>query len=392
MEESSPVKNKHTSKVIDSLHSEIDALKEELSSVKISQESYKKNYSLALKKNELFIDQLANTKHENDMINALLKRKERRIADLEEQYTELSSSLEKMTLSSKNMKVRYENLQDTTAESVAEYERLKIAYDALNASHIEYRKHYESEIKRLMTIVKDLEGQMSEGLVSLQDKFENNEKDVETMLESLANKRKTMDTLYMSRNKAILVLLTKLAQATRSHGEESKDVLRDLMDNIKALSIKFPDLSLKLHEEEELAYNINDILNEPCETSLGSEDVFLISSDSRSLLSAHSEESRDPEKLSIKKRRNRRNLLATTSKDSQESDINVENISRRSSKREPSASRNGRILTDSHVDNQNHGYQKRNNSNGSTNKVNSKAKRRSFYSNRTSTKSTDNRK
>ena len=62
----SPVKNKQTSRVIDSLHGEIDDLKTELENVKQTSEDYKKKCAILAKKNDLFVDQLANAKHENE--------------------------------------------------------------------------------------------------------------------------------------------------------------------------------------------------------------------------------------------------------------------------------------------------------------------------------------
>lgn len=82
----SPQKSANTlsssSRVIDSLQSTIDKLTDEITTLKQSnQETTKKNQILS-QRNESFVDQVANLKHENEMLNAMLKRKDRRISDL----------------------------------------------------------------------------------------------------------------------------------------------------------------------------------------------------------------------------------------------------------------------------------------------------------------------
>lgn len=262
----SPRKNKPTSKVIDSLHSQIDLLKTELDSTKVAHDDYKKKYLISSKKNESFVDQLANAKHENDMINALLKRKERRIVDLEDQYNELCSTNESLKLNNKNMKIRCENLQELSASSTAEYERLKIAYDALIALQAEYKKHYLKEISTLTAQFEAYKTEALESFEALSDKLTNNDKDVDTLLESLTNKRKTMDNIYVHKNRAVLDLLSKLAKASKIHGQESKIVLQDNVDTITQLIAKHPDLQLKLTEHENVEVDLEDLLNDTNES------------------------------------------------------------------------------------------------------------------------------
>ncbi|KAM9922089.1 hypothetical protein OXX80_011972, partial [Metschnikowia pulcherrima] len=147
--EESPRKQQSTSRVIDSLHSQIDDLKQEMETLKMSCGDYKKKSTILASKNDSLVDQLANCKHENDMVNALLKRKERRITDLEAEFDDLSSESESLKQSVKNYKIRCDNLQESSASSTAEFERLKISYDALMASQAEYKRHYQDEVSKL---------------------------------------------------------------------------------------------------------------------------------------------------------------------------------------------------------------------------------------------------
>lgn len=246
----SPIKNKPTSRVIDSLHTQIDTLKTQLETIKSSNDDFKKKNTLLNSKNESFVDQLANAKHENDMINALLKRKERRITDLEDQFNELTSTNESLAFNNKNMKIRCENLQESSATSIAEFERLKISYDALITSQAEYKRYYQKEVKGLTDAFDTYKSLSTQRFTDLSEKLTSNDKDVDTLLDSLSNKRKTMDNLYVNKNKLILDLLSKLGKAGKIHGEESKIVLKECLDAMKELLSKYPDLEekLKLHE------------------------------------------------------------------------------------------------------------------------------------------------
>ena len=269
MEEGSPIKQKGTSsRVIDLLHTTIDDLKEELDSVKISHDDYKKKYTSASKKNDLFVDQLANAKHENDMVHALLKRKERRIVDLEDQFNDLCSNNESLKLNFKNMKIRCENLQESSASSTAEYERLKIAYDALLASQLEYKRHYLLEITNLTTSFEQYKKQNEEKLNKIAEQFQSNDKDVEILLDSLTNKKKALETLYVNKNKTVLELLGKLSKVAKLHGQELKTVLVDVVETMEELLEKYPELPNKIQEHEKIEVDISEILSESNETLL----------------------------------------------------------------------------------------------------------------------------
>ncbi|KAK6888504.1 SWI5-dependent HO expression protein 3 [Candida tropicalis] len=105
------------------------------------------------------------------MLSALLKRKERRILDLEDQYNDLNSQIENLSLSNKNMKIRCENLQNNSNASIAEFERLKISYDALIASQMEYKNHYQQELNTLQTNTKGQVEQNVDVIKILMEKY-----------------------------------------------------------------------------------------------------------------------------------------------------------------------------------------------------------------------------
>lgn len=251
---------KSTSRVIERLQTEIDELKNEVEELRFSNQSFKKKNELLTKKNESFVDQLANAKHENDMVGALLKRKERRITDLEEEFNDVHSSNENLKLSNKNLKIRCDNLQESLSLSTAEHERLKIAYDALIASQNEYKRHYQQEVDGIYRMFDNYKKELAKTIDDLSAKLDNNDKDYDALLESLMSKRKSMDNINVNKNKAILQLLVSLAKAAKAHGEESKEILLENMQVVTSLVEKHPDLKDKLKEREQVDVDIEGIL------------------------------------------------------------------------------------------------------------------------------------
>lgn len=258
----SPVKLKPTSRVIDSLQTEIDGLKAELEDLRLSQSEYKKKHSVLASKHESLVDQLANAKHENDMVNALLKRKERRIADLEEDGDKLSSANDSLRSANSKLKIRCDNLQDLTAEQTAEYERLKIAYDALIASQNEYKRHYQAELAQVAEQFEAYKRDSSAGMSELSAKLESNDKDMDTLLDGLVQKRKVMDNLYVNRNRSVLELLGMLSRAAKAQGEQSRTLVEENIATINLIREKFPELRERIAVHNEPQVDLDELLSQ----------------------------------------------------------------------------------------------------------------------------------
>ena len=270
-----------STKVIDSLHSKIDELTDELTALKQSHQELTKKHSITAKKNDSFVDQLANAKHENDMLSALLKRKERRILDLEDQFNELTSQNESLVLSNKNMKIRCENLQSNSNANIAEFERLKISYDALIASQMEYKNHYQQELNSLQTAFDNYKLENTRRFEELQTSIVSNDKDIDTLLDSLTNKRKAMDNIYVNKNNKVLQLLGNLAHLAKLHGQDTKSQVEQNVSVIEQLLAKHPDLQEKILEKEKIEVDLAEIIahsNDVLANSSFDEDTTLINS------------------------------------------------------------------------------------------------------------------
>ncbi|KAG7662142.1 SHE3 [[Candida] subhashii] len=259
---SSPTKVSSSSKVIESLHAKIDMLTEELSITKANLEEITKKHQISSKRCDSYVDQLANSHHENDVLTALLKRKERRIIDLENSHNELIDINEGLKLNYKNLSIRCENLQENNMNSMGEYERLKISYDALLSGQHEYKNYYKSQIDHLQNEFDKYKLESEKKYQLLNQDLNKNDKDIDTLLDSLVNKRTKMDNIYVSKNNQILELLSTLATATKLHGQESKSVLEQNVNVINELVAMFPDMEQNLQTHLQATVNIDELLGE----------------------------------------------------------------------------------------------------------------------------------
>lgn len=141
------------------------------------------------------------------------------------------------------MKMRCENLATNNDKTMAEYESLKISYDALVTSCKEYKQHYKKEIDAISENFEIYKAANSAKWEELQKLISSNDKDVDTLLDSLGNKKKAMDNIYVHKNTKVLQILTTLANLVKSHGQESKHVLSECSDTIEYLLNKYPDLN-----------------------------------------------------------------------------------------------------------------------------------------------------
>lgn len=217
----SPTKQTSSSRVIESLHSEIDSLKAELVKLKSNNEEIKKSHELVRKRRDHLMEQLSNSKHENDTVNSLLQRKQRRINDLESQLNEISSSSDDMKFKLKSLEVRCEKIRQSEASSVAEYERIKIAYETIVTSQKEYREYYSKEIKtlkeRLGEFIKNKEDHINKhiSLIAKSDAT------IGRSLKSVNNKSKDLEKLYEERD---LKLNAKINQIASINYKNNNDV------------------------------------------------------------------------------------------------------------------------------------------------------------------------
>ncbi|KAI5950261.1 SHE3 [Candida jiufengensis] len=251
-----------STKVIDSLQSNIDKLTDELTKVKQSNQELKHQKQFLTSKNESFIDQVANLRHENEMNLAMLKRKDRRILDLENLNNDLTNNIDNINMINKQLKFKYENLNSNNFKTIAEYENLKISYDVLNSSLKEYKLHYKNEINEITKKFNDYKIDNAKKWENLSSTIESNDKDVDTLLDGLNNKKKIMDNIYVNKNQKILNILQNLIMLNSKNATENKRILDNNLIIIDQLIEKYPNLLELIKQDDQPQIDLNSIIIE----------------------------------------------------------------------------------------------------------------------------------
>ncbi|ODQ80334.1 hypothetical protein BABINDRAFT_48726, partial [Babjeviella inositovora NRRL Y-12698] len=259
MSEEQTSRNTGTSQVIHSLHQTIDQLKEDLEESKQQARDFKKKYDMLSKKHDHIMEQLANAKHESDMINALLKRKERRIIDMETQYSDSMYTAENLEFKNKNLEIRCKKLEESEQNSVTEYERLKIAYDTIVRSQNEYRSHFTQEILTLKHTLANFVQEREAALAATADRFDANCASADKLFDNLVGKSRDLEGIYSKKNTAIIESLKHLALAAKAHGEETDGVLTHGEVVLDEVYKHFPELRAKRKAAAEAKAGLNGV-------------------------------------------------------------------------------------------------------------------------------------
>lgn len=233
-----------STRVIESLHNEIDGLKSEIAKLRSNNDELKKSNDVVKKRRDQLVEQLSNTKHENETMNSLLQRKQRRINDLEEQLSEVSNSSDDYKFKLQTLQTRYDKLHENEAASTSEYERLKIAYDTIVASQKEYRNYYTKEVKELrekldkFTQEKQTEITKNIGLINKSDAT------IYRSIKSVTLRSREIEERATKRDQ---VLLTAFASLTHQLDQHSFDVA-GIMKYCKEL---FHEIAYKVEIDKE---------------------------------------------------------------------------------------------------------------------------------------------
>jgi hypothetical protein len=257
----SPRKVTSSTRVIESLHRELDDLKLEVLNYKNKNAELKKANEIVTKRRNQLVEQISNVKHENDTVNSLLHRKERRIASLEEQLNEVACSSDDLKFKLKSLETRCNKLQESEASSVAEYERIKIAYDIMVTSQKEYRDYYTSEIKslkeKLEIYIKEKDTQIQKNITLINK----SDATIYRSIKSIRLRSKEIEEKYTKRDQVLSGSLEKLqktvgfnTQGTQFLLETSKTLFNDVAKVLKIGKVTFLDANRSEGEESVNSY------------------------------------------------------------------------------------------------------------------------------------------
>lgn len=226
----SPNKSSSSTRVIESLHRQIDELKLELLDTKSRNEELKKKNEIVQKRRDQLVEQLSNAKHDNEVVSSMLDRKERRVADLEEQLQNVSSCADDYKWKFKNLETRCDKLRENESRAVSELERIKIAYDIIVASQKEYRSHYDAQVKELK---KKLEEYISDKDTMLQKNISLINKSDATIFRSIKAitlRSREIEERYVKRDQILAESLAKLRNSVSLNTQDIQVILKSSKD------------------------------------------------------------------------------------------------------------------------------------------------------------------
>lgn len=225
-----------TSRVIDQLQSKIDQLSGDLNETKESLRESKQKNSILRKRNDDLVEQLSNAKHESDMSEALLKRKERRVADLEAQLTEALSKADNLQFESHDMRKKVKMLMEKEEMAVSECERLKVSYDAIVTAQNEYKRLMGKRVSDLEQKLYSFVDDRKKTLDSNMDLLKRQEPEIMASYKVVVKNSERLEEMYAQRQQSVSQALVALAGATKTHGEKTGIVMAECEDVLKQMN------------------------------------------------------------------------------------------------------------------------------------------------------------
>lgn len=237
-----------TSRVIDDLQKNIDVLKRELSETKIILNETKQKYSILQNRAESLVEQLSNSKHQNEITESLLKRKERRILDLEVQITDLISNSDKLNFENEQFKSKFKRIEQTEVDLTHENERLKNSYNILLSSTNEYRNSMNEKLDQTKSRLLAFIDERSKHLNNNINLIKTQEPEIMASFNLLTKNSKRLEELYSQKNRNLNSSLTTLATLTKEHGSTTSIIFEECENILKKLN-RNENIILKIRNE-----------------------------------------------------------------------------------------------------------------------------------------------
>jgi hypothetical protein len=213
----SPIKTPSTSsRFIEQLHRENDEIKSENLRLKNSNEELKKSNELVKKRRDQLVEQLSNAIHQNDTVSSLLKRKERRINDLEEQLNNLESVSEDQAFKLRN----FENAKKELDMSISENARLQASYDAIVTGQQEFREHYTQQVKELKDKLNTLVIEKSEHINKNIMLINKSDTTIFRSLKSITLRSQELEEKYTKKNEQYSKVIDRLKSYSNKQNNE----------------------------------------------------------------------------------------------------------------------------------------------------------------------------
>lgn len=234
-----------TSKVIDALQRELDALRGDLLETRETLAETRHKCSILQKRNETMVEQLSNAKHQAEVAESMLKRKERRVVDLETQLTDSISSYDTVKFDHDKLKMALSTANKDRALHQHENERMEAAYQTLQTSFASYRATMGERIDHLSTLIPTFLAQREKILAENVALIKSEQPQLLESYAAMAKNGKRLEQLYSQKYERVNESLLVLANATKQHGQATAIVMDECEDVLKAMN-RNEDLVLRV--------------------------------------------------------------------------------------------------------------------------------------------------
>ncbi|CAI1919219.1 hypothetical protein SEUBUCD646_0D03400 [Saccharomyces eubayanus] len=166
--ESSPTKDRNgssqnapSSKVIESLHDQIDMLTKANLQLTTQSQNLLSKLELAQSKESKLLENLNLLKNENENLSLIFERKNKKLKEVEKNFSDLSNdyNVQKEKLTELNKVMENSSVMEKTSSE--KLQNLEVHYDSLLESQNFYKDHYSNEISKLNEKISFLELELS---------------------------------------------------------------------------------------------------------------------------------------------------------------------------------------------------------------------------------------
>ncbi len=219
-----------TSSVIDNLQTTIDRLKREHDIVKEEAQEYQKSNNVFKKKVENLSTQLATITHQNESLSGILKRKDRKIEELDTSASELNEKYSQQSTKEEDLGIKSTTLEKEIENVEKEKIRLKKAYETVIEGQKDMKTHFREECLQLSNKLVDL---VEEQKVNLQliNKYNERIQEQEIKQKEILEENQRLRELNQQREESLISSIRKL-QAENVRQKESANPIINQCSNL----------------------------------------------------------------------------------------------------------------------------------------------------------------
>ncbi|CAI4037367.1 hypothetical protein SMKI_02G2410 [Saccharomyces mikatae IFO 1815] len=166
--ENSPTKDRNSfsqnassSRVIESLHDQIDMLTKTNLQLTTQSQTLLSKLEVAQSKESKLLENLNLLKNENENLNSIFERKNKKLKELEKNYSELSNNYNEQKEKMAELTKMVKNSSSIEKSCSEQLQNMEVNYNSLLESQNFYRDHYSAEVSKLNEKIGLLELELS---------------------------------------------------------------------------------------------------------------------------------------------------------------------------------------------------------------------------------------